>query len=151
MFRSAELLVAAVLAASMGCGGSNRVAGAPSAPRADSGVTRFRLPLSTNPVDPAAAFRCHGACQQATTPENYSQCLSQCPGFEQTPGAACEANEVPPMAACFTARAAPVGSEPRPGSVVVAVIVDVPLIVSVSSICASQTEPCSYAGAGRTP
>lgn len=114
-------------------------------------VTRLRLLLSNNPVDPGAAFRCHAACQQQQTPNGYLECLSACPGFEQTPGMACAPNEVPPLAACFTAQPAPVGAEPSKGSVVVAVLAGVPLVVGVSAVCASQTEPCSYAGAGLVP
>jgi hypothetical protein len=107
--------------------------------------------LSENPVDPGQALRCHGSCQQRETPESYLQCLSECPGFEQTPGVACEANEVPPLAACFTARPVPVGSEPKAGSVIVGVVANVALVVGVAAICASQTEPCAYAGAGLVP
>jgi hypothetical protein len=52
--------------------------------------------------------------------------------------------------ACSAARPAPVGSEPRAG-VVVAVIHDLPVVVGVAAVCASQTEPCSHDGAGLVP
>jgi hypothetical protein len=141
--RPVEPIALALLVVGLGCASNSR---APAAPGAASDVTRFRLLLSDNPVDPGEAFRCHGRCQEQGTPEGYLQCLSECPGFEQTPGVACTPNEVPPLAACFTARPAPVGSEPRAGSVVVAVIADIPLMVGVAAVCASQTEPCGYGG-----
>jgi len=143
--RLVEPIAFALLAAALGCSSSHRAPATPPA-RAASEVTRFRLLLSENPVDPGEAFRCHGRCQEQGTPEGYLQCLSECPGFEQTPGVACAANEVPPLAACFTARPAPLGSAPRAGSVVVAVIADIPLMVGVAAVCASQTEPCGYGG-----
>jgi len=141
------------LVACLGCGGSppSPAASAATHRAAETQVTRLRLLLSQNPVDPGAALRCHADCQRHQTPDGYVECLSACPGFERTPGVACAPNEVPPLAACFTARPAPLGSEPRAGSVVVAVIGDVPLTVGVSAVCASQTEPCSYAGAGLVP
>jgi FlaG/FlaF family flagellin (archaellin) len=43
------------------------------------------------------------------------------------------------------------GSEPKTGTVVIAVIANVALVVGLASICASQTEPCSYTGAGLSP
>jgi hypothetical protein len=49
------------------------------------------------------------------------------------------------------ARPVPVGSEPKASGVVIAVIADVALVVGLVSICASQTEPCSYTGAGLSP
>lgn len=152
--RTTELGLLALVAFSAGCAGNHAASAPPVAARAPSSqaeVTRFRLLLSKNPVDPGAALRCHADCQQQATPDGYLECLSACPGFEQTPGASCTADEVPPLAACFTARPAPVGSEPRAGSVVVAVIDDIPLVVGVSAVCASQTEPCSYSGAGLVP
>jgi hypothetical protein len=151
--RSIEPLGVGLLAAALGCGSNYPPPAAPSAqPSAASAeVTRFRLPLSNNSVDPAAALRCHAGCQKSDTPDGYLACLSECPGFERTPGVACAPHEVPPLAACFTARPAPVGSEPRAGSVVVAVIAGVPVMVGVAALCASQTEPCSYAGGGLVP
>ena len=145
-----ESPAAALLAVCLGCG-SPQLAATPSHPTPPAGVTRYRLPLSGNPLDPEKALRCHARCQEQGTPEGYLECLSRCPGFEQTPGVACAPNEIPPLAACFTARPAPVGSEPRAGSITVAVIGGVALVVGVSSVCASQTEPCSYTGAGLVP
>lgn len=148
--RLVEGLAAALLAACLGCGGSQPAAAAPSVANGESQI-RFRLLLSSNPVDPGAAFRCHAACQERETPDAYLECLSECPGFERTPGIGCAPDEVPPVAACFTARPAPLGSEPRKGSVIVAVIGDIPVLVGVAAVCASQTEPCSYSGAGLVP
>ena len=147
--RTIERRALALLLACANCSGNAPAPHAPTAASTD--VTRFRLLLSKNPVDPGAAFRCHADCQQQLTPDGYLQCLSACPGFEQTPGVACAPDEVPPLAACFTARPAPVGAEPRKGSVVVAVLGGVAVVVAASSVCASLTEPCSYAGAGLTP
>lgn len=147
--RLVETAAAALLAVCLGCAGRQPASASPNAGAGDD-VTRFRLPLSSNPIDPGAAFRCHADCQERDTPDGYLQCLSECPGFEQTPGIACAPNEVPPLAACFTARPAPVGAEPRKGSVVVAVH-DIPVVVGVAAVCASQTEPCSYEGAGLVP
>jgi hypothetical protein len=148
--RLVEPAAGALLAVCLGCAGSQP---GPATPNAGAGeeVTRFRLPLSDNPIDPGAAFRCHADCQEQDTPDGYLQCLSGCPGFEQTPGIACAPNEIPPLAACFTARPAPEGSEPRTGSVVVAIIRNIPVVVGVAAVCASQTEPCSYGGAGLVP
>lgn len=138
---------------SVGCASNYPAAAAPSGSTTTTPaeVTRFRLLLSDNPVDPGAALRCYADCQDRDTPDGYLECLSQCPGFERTPGLACAPDEVPPLAACFTARPAPLGAEPRRGSIVVAVIGDIPLVVGLSAVCASQTEPCSYAGAGLGP
>ncbi|HTV21874.1 MAG TPA: hypothetical protein VMG12_24460 [Polyangiaceae bacterium] len=151
--RTIEALGVALLAVALGCAGNRAPAADASArpPAAAAEVTRLRLPLSNNPVDRSAALRCHADCQQRTTPNGYLECLSECPGFERTPGAVCEPDEVPPLAACFTARPAPVGSEPRTGSVVVAVIAGAPIMVGVAAVCASQTEPCSYSGSGLVP
>jgi hypothetical protein len=151
--QSIEPRFAALLAVCVGCSSNYPAAAAPSASptTGPAEVTRLRLLLSGNPVDRGAAFRCHADCQERDTPDGYLECLSACPGFEQTQGVACAPNEIPPLAACFTARPAPVGAEPRPGAVVVAVIGDVSLVVGVSALCASQTEPCSFAGAGVAP
>jgi hypothetical protein len=140
----------ALLAVSLGCSGQRPAASAPRVV-APAGVTRYRLLLSENPVDPGAALQCYADCQEQVTPEGYLACLGKCPGYEETPGLACTPNEVPPLAVCFTARPAPVGSEPRAGAVVVKVVGDISLLVGVSSVCASHTEPCSYAGGGLVP
>jgi hypothetical protein len=140
-----------MLLGSLHCGG---VAPAPVTGAGGSqipAVTRYRLLLRDNPVDPAQALRCYGACQSQETPEKYLACLAECPGFEQTPGIACAPNEVPPLAACFTARPVAGGSEPERSSVVIGVVGDVALVVGVASVCASQTEPCAYTGGGLVP
>jgi hypothetical protein len=144
-------LLAAGLVWSLGCGGGTPTVAAPTVAHDAAEVTRYRLLLSENTIDPGGAFRCYGACQRQEAPEDYLRCLSECPGFEQTPGIACAPSEVPPLAACFTARPVPVGSEPKTGAVVIAVIANVALVVGLASICASQTEPCSYMGAGLSP
>lgn len=148
---SARRAEGAVLALVLGlagaaCGGSRPppAAGGPSGAVAE--VTRYRLLLAGNPVDPGGALRCYSDCQSRETPEAYIECLAGCPGFEQTPGVECAPSEVPPAAACFTARPVQGGSEPQRGSVVIAVIGDVPVAVGLAAVCASQTEPCSYAG-----
>lgn len=148
--RASALLVGVLLAAGLGCSSSRP---APAEPRttALAGVTRLRLPLSNSTVDPGAALRCYADCQAWDAADGYLECLSECPGFETTPGVACAPNEVPPLAACFTARPAPLGSEPQAISSVVVVIGDVPVIIGVAAVCASQTEPCSPAGAGLVP
>lgn len=117
----------------------------------DASVVRYRLRLSENPVDSSAAYHCYTACQPQETPEGYLECLSECPGFERTPGVACLPNEVPPVAACFTARTQPVGSEPQPGVIVIGVVADVPLVVGLASVCAAQESPCSYSQGGFPP
>ena len=148
--RAIEGFAACLVVAGLGCGSSQMASSQPHTGE-PADVTRLRLPLSENPVDPGAAVRCYGDCQQQATPQGYLECLSSCPGFETTPGVACAPNEVPPLAACFTAHSASLGSEPRPDSLVVAVIDEIPFIVHVAAVCASQTEPCSRAGAGLVP
>ncbi len=110
----------------------------------DPTVTRYRLPLRYNTVDPGQAFRCYGQCQSQPSPGGYLQCLAKCPGFETTPGVRCADNEVPPIAACFTVRQIPKQSEPSPGWVVLAVIANVALIVTLASVCASSASQCGY-------
>ena len=70
----------------------------------DADVTRYRLRLRENPVDPEGAFHCRGECQGAQTLDSYLTCLSECPGFEVTPGVACDTDDVLPAAVCITAR-----------------------------------------------
>lgn len=109
-----------------------------------AGVVRYRLQLRENPVDPAQAFRCYGRCQSRPSPGEYMQCLSECPGFDTTRGAACEDYEVPPIAACFTARTIPRHDEVEPGYIVIAVIAQMAIIVSLASLCASSSSQCGY-------
>jgi hypothetical protein len=151
LHRYIERLAAVWLGCSVACAGAAPSATTGGLSRNDADVMRYRLLLGENRVDPGQALRCYGACQQRDTPEGYLQCLSECPGFEQTAGVACAPDEVPPRAACFTARPAPVGSEPQAGSVIIGVVANVALIVGLASICASQTEPCAYSAAGLVP
>jgi len=115
---------------------------APSHPGGDPGVVRYRLLLRDNPVDRGQALHCYTECQPRTTPEEYFTCLQGCPGFETTQGAACTAEEVPPVAVCFSARQVPAASEPEPGSVVVGVFAGVPVVVALASVCVSSHRQC---------
>lgn len=148
--RAIEPFAAFLVVAGLGCASGRGASPEPRA-AAPAEVTRLRLPLSHNAVDPGAALRCYADCQQEATPRGYLECLSACPGFETTPGVACAPDEVPPLAACFTARSASPASEPQTSSSVVAVVGGIPFMVGVAAVCASQTEPCSYAGAGLVP
>jgi hypothetical protein len=141
-----ERWVAALLIGCLHCAGATPAPVTSAATGGSAEVTRYRLPLRDNPVDPGQALRCYGACQSQDTPEKYLACLAECPGFEQTPGIACAPNEVPPLAACFTARPLAAGSEPDRSSVVIAVVADVAFVVGLASVCASQTEPCAASG-----
>ncbi|MEY2936012.1 MAG: hypothetical protein RL033_6761 [Pseudomonadota bacterium] len=110
----------------------------------DPNAARYRLQLRANPVDPGQAFRCYGQCQSQVSPRGYLECLAECPGFEVTEGMRCGADEVPPVAACFTVRQAPKGSEPTPGWVVLGVVANVILMVTLASVCASSSSQCGY-------
>lgn len=125
-----------------GASGSSDRSAAGRAPR--GAVTRYRLLLRDNPVDPGEAFRCYGRCQAQETPTGYLKCLIDCPGFEITQGAACERYEVPPVAACFNARRIPRRAEVEPGYVVIAVVANVALVVALASLCASSDSQCGY-------
>lgn len=136
-------LVALIVAVCVAC------AGAGSRPESasdlsDADAARYRLQLRHNPVDPGQAFRCYGQCQSQEAPQGYLKCLMECPGFDITPGVRCAADEVPPIAACFTVRQVPRQSEPSPGWVVLAVIANVALIVTLASVCASSPSQCGY-------
>jgi hypothetical protein len=146
-----ERLAAALLIGCLHCAGGRPAPLTSAGAGQTAEVTRYRLLLQQNPVDPGQALRCYGACQSQDSPEKYLSCLAECPGFEQTPGVACAPNEVPPFAACFTARPLAAGSEPNRSSVVIAVVGDIPLVVGLASVCASQTEPCAYTGGGLVP
>jgi hypothetical protein len=110
----------------------------------DPDVARYRLLLRENPVDPGEAFRCFGGCQSQTLPAEYLGCLASCPGFEVTQGVACERHEVPPIAACITARKLKDEREVEPGYVVVAVLANVALIVAVGVACGQSTNCSAY-------
>ncbi len=117
-----------------------------SAGSRDPDAVRYRLLLRENPVDSAGAFRCYGGCQSAQSPDAYVDCLSACPGFERHSGFRCEDHEVPPVAACLTARKVPLGKEPDPGLVVLSVIAGTAIVVSLASVCASSpSSQCGYA------
>jgi hypothetical protein len=115
-------------------------AGSPVA--GSSSVIRYRLPLHANPIDAGEAFRCYTRCQSQTQPAEYVECLRACPGFETTPGVACEPDEVPPVSACFTAHKVPVSSEPQRDGVVVGSMAGFTLIVALASVCASSEAHC---------
>ena len=139
--RSVALLVTASLLACSGAGS----AGPKSAfELSDPEAVRYRLRLRENPVDPGQAFRCYGQCQAHGSPQAYLECLTQCPGFEITEGMRCDSHEVPPVAACFTARQVPLQSEPGAGWLVLAVIANVALVVTLASVCASSSSQCGY-------
>ena len=121
--------------ASVGCG-KKKPAGTP---KREADVVRYRLLLRENPVDPQAAFHCYGACQAEETPGGYLRCLQECPGFDTTPGITCAGYEVPPVAACFTARKVDAKDEVDPGYVVLAVIAEVAIIVSLAAVCSSAS------------
>jgi hypothetical protein len=122
--------------------------GAPSSPGGSPGLVRYRLLLRDNPVDRGRALHCYTDCQPRTTPEEYFGCLQGCPGFETTEGVACVAEEVPPIAACFTARQVAAASEPEPGSIVVGKFAGVPVSVALASVCVSSYRQCYVASPG---
>lgn len=132
---SLRVLVLLLASALASCGGSKRSAGGA---KLDPDVVRYRLPLRENPIDSAEAFRCYGACQPEATPDSYLSCLRECPGFDTTHGVTCADYEVPPYAACFTARKLKPGEEPGPGWVVVGTILQTVIVVSLASLCASS-------------
>jgi hypothetical protein len=114
-----------------------------------NGVVRYRLLLRENQVDPGEAFRCYGHCQDEPDPRAYLECLSACPGFEVTPGESCDKYEIPPQAACLTARELPASAEVPPGLVVLAVVGTVMLVVGASSLCALSSSQCGVVGPPR--
>lgn len=116
-------------------------------PNTDPHAIRYRLKLRHNPVDPGGAFRCYGACQSAASPKAYVECLSECPGFERTPGMKCDPGDVPPETACITVFKVPKTSEPNSGQVVIGVIGSVLLVVGLASVCQASANGC-YADAG---
>ncbi len=130
MQRGLSLALCLMLVASSGCGEKKP---AKIQVKYDPNVARYSLPLRHNPVDPGEAFRCFGSCQKEEAPDIYLKCLSTCPGFEVTQGRACEVDEVPPLAACITARRLERKEELPPGFIVVATIAHVALIVALAS------------------
>lgn len=135
---------ALVLVVMAGCGNKP----SPGVPRRDPEVVRYRLLLRENPVDSAEAFRCYGACQEHDTPTGYVRCLEECPGFDITPGITCAGHEVPPAAACFTARKVSADDEIPPGYIVLSVMASVAVVVALASVCNSTASPnsCGYYG-----
>ena len=121
----------------LACSGTQ--SGSRSADDYDPNVARYRLLLRNNPVDPGEAFRCYGGCQEEKSPDGYLLCLTECPAFEVEQGVACRPHEVPPVAACITARRLDKAKdELHPGYVVVATILSIALVVSTASACVSS-------------
>jgi hypothetical protein len=149
----ASAITACIVALAMACSGPAASRKRASAAKAGTSgrVTRYRLLLRENQVDPGQAFRCYGQCQDELNPKAYLACLSACPGFEVTQGAACEKYEVPPDAACLTARQIPASAEVPPGLVVLAVIGNVMLVVGAASLCTLSSSHCGTYGAARYP
>lgn len=114
----------------------------PKPPKREGDTIRYRLLLRENPVSPQAASHCYADCQSHTSPKKYVECLSQCPGFELTPGEYCSKTEVPPVAACLTVRKIPAKSEPPPGLVVLAIVGDVALVVGAVTLCGLSSSQC---------
>jgi hypothetical protein len=136
------LSVALMLLLSLSCGGARKGGTRPT--KYDPNVARYRLLLRDNPIDSGAAFRCYGACQDLTKPDAYLDCLSKCPGFEVTKGVACAPYELPPEAACLTARRLPNIQKADPAYKVVAVIAGVALIVALGVPCTSSATCGAY-------
>jgi len=140
-----------LLGLALACSGPARRSAAAAKSRAAGPVVRYRLLLRDNQHDPGEAFRCYGRCQAQADPKEYLACLSSCPGFEVTNGAVCERYEVPPEAACLTARKLPASSAVPPGFVVLAVIGGFMMVVGAASLCASTSTQCSTYGVPRFP
>jgi hypothetical protein len=111
-------------------------------PQRSGETIRYRLLLRENRVSPSEASRCFAACQSAATPKSYVDCLTQCPGFESTPGEYCSNTEVPPVAACLTVRQIPATREPPAGLVVLAVVGQMALVVGAASLCSLSNSNC---------
>jgi len=117
----------------------------PKAPKREGETIRYRLPLRGNAVSPPDAAHCFVACQSAETPNKYVDCLSECPGFEKTPGEYCSNTDIPPEAACLTVRTVSAKKEVPPGLVVLAVIGEVALVVGAASLCSISSTQCGLA------
>jgi len=141
MARLALQGLALVLMLATACAGSSKSA---ISANYDPDVARYRLPLRHNPVDPGSAFRCYGSCQELKTSQKYLACLTECPGFEVTQGVACDPADVPPVAACITARRLPNKEEIKPGYLVVAVIANIALIVALGAACTNSSSCGGY-------
>ncbi len=141
MKRQLWIALTPLLILTFACGGPQSTA---KASQYDPNVARYRLLLRDNPVDSGEAFRCYGACQDHTTPDAYLGCLTLCPAFEATQGVACSPDEVPPIAACITARRLPDHEETNAGYKVVAIIANVALIVALGAACTASTTCGAY-------
>jgi len=111
-------------------------------PKREGETIRYRLLLRNNAVSPTDAAHCFAACQSAETPNKYVDCLSECPGFEKTPGEYCSNTDIPPEAACLTVRSVSAKKELPPGLVVLAIIGEVALVVGASSLCSISSSQC---------
>jgi hypothetical protein len=139
--RSLVVIALSLLLGSAGCNGQKR---AQYVHARDPDTTRYRLLLRENPVDPSDAMHCYAACQPQPSPRGYLDCLRACPGFEITPQEYCAPDEVPPVAACFTARKIPAKTEPPPGMVVLEVIGTFAIVIAATSLCSSSAGRCGY-------
>jgi hypothetical protein len=110
-------------------------------PKRDDTI-RYRLLLRDNAVSPRDALHCYSGCQSTRTPKQYVECLSQCPGWEETDGEYCSKSEVPPVAACLTVRKVSAKKEPPPGMVVLTVIGEIALVVGAASLCSVSSSQC---------
>ncbi len=141
---SCILILSLATSSTLGCGGNKKKSKYPA--NMDPDAVRYRLLLRNNPVDPGEAFRCFGGCQEQTTPNGYIQCLEQCPGFEITSGARCDDFEVPPVAACMTARKVKQKDDMDPGLVVLSIIAGTAVVIALSSVCTASynQSQCGY-------
>jgi hypothetical protein len=114
----------------------------PKAPPKRADTIRYRLLLRDNAVSPQDALHCYSGCQSTRTPKQYIECLSQCPGWEETDGEYCSNTEVPPVAACLTVRKISAKKEPPPGMVVLAVVGEIALVVGAASLCSISSSQC---------
>jgi hypothetical protein len=111
-------------------------------PKKEGNTIRYRLLLRNNPVSSTDAAHCFVGCQSATTPNAYVDCLSECPGFEKTPGEYCSNTDIPPEAACLTVREVSAKKEIPPGLVVLAIVGEVALVVGAASLCSISSTQC---------
>lgn len=115
------------------------------------GVVRYRLRIHDNPVDSAEALRCYSGCREAPTEATYLECLSKCPGFEVDAGVTCGPDEGIPLSVCIDRRPMAPRNEPTPGVIVAAVLLDIALLFSLSSLCNASASQCSGYGYGYWP
>ncbi len=117
----------------------------PAAIAKGRGVVRYRLRIHDNPVDSAEAFRCYGVCKDAATEATYLECLGQCPGFEVAAGVTCGPDEGIPLSVCIDRRPTAPRQEPTPGLIVVAMLLDIAVLFSLSSLCNASASQCGFA------